>query len=360
MPIDATSRVRSKSEAITPERLARRALLLGAPALSLMMRFGSAKAEEDTHYFRIGTAAATGTYFQIGGVLANLISKPPGTNECERGGSCGVEGLVAVAEATQGSLENVAAVDAARLESALAQADIAYWAATGTGLFKGKPPLDKLRAIASLFPECAHVVVSADSAIHAVRDLKGKRVGLGERESGTIVDARLILDAAGITERDLKPDYRALSLAAQALQSGELDAFFLFGGYPVPAIAQLAAGTPIRLLPVDGDSADRLLAKNAFFTRATIPANVYHGIDTETQTISSDALWIVNADVPDELVYAITAALWRDANRRLLDQGHPMGERIRLANAMDGLAVRLHPGALRYYQEIGLKNIPNQ
>ena len=359
MPAGVTRRTPCPSTHAGTPRLARRGLLFGASALVFAAQMRSALPNEETRYFRIGTAAATGTYFQIGGVLANLISKPAGARDCEHGGSCGVEGLVAVAEATQGSVENVTAVAAGRLESALAQADVTYWAATGTGLFKGKAPLDNLRAIASLFPECAHVVVSADSPIKTLRDLKARRVGLGEQASGTIVDARLILDAAGLAERDLKADYRALSLSAQAIQHGELDAFFLFGGYPVPAIAELSASTPVRLLPVAGDTADRLLAKNSFFSHDTIPAGVYHGVDSATDTIGAPALWIVGVDVPDDLVYAITAALWRDQSRRLLDEV-PIGQRIRLAKALDGLAVRLHPGALRYYRDVGLKNIPGQ
>jgi len=351
----STSGLSPRQEAPEPRtsRLARRALLAGLPAL-LLAHMGSARAEDDVRYFRIGTAATAGTYFQIGGMLANAISKPPGSRECGHGGGCGVPDLIAVAQATQGSVENVMAVAAGRLESALAQSDIAYWAETGTGLFKGDAPLINLRAIAALYPESAHVVVAGNGPIRSLGDLKGKRVGLGEKESGTIVDARLILDAAGMAERDVKADYRSLSLAAQGLAQGELDAFFLFGGYPVPAIAELATTSSVRLLPVAGDVADRLLARYRFFSRDTIPADTYSGVTMETPTISAKALWIVSTEVPDDLVYAITGALWRDANRRLLDLGHPMGKRITLATALDGLVLHLHPGALRFYREAGM------
>jgi len=334
--------------------LARRHFLFALSSLLLLPARPSA-AQDEIRYFRIGTAATTGTYFQIGGLLANAISKPPGSRDCDRGGSCGVPGLVAVAQATQGSLENVQAVDAGRLESALAQSDVAYWAYSATGLFKGKPPLTKLRAIASLFPETVHIVVRADGPIATLKDLKGQRVGLGEKESGTIVDARIILEAAGIAERQVKGDYRNLGQTAEALAHGELDAFFLFGGYPVPAISELANATPIRLIPLAGEVAEKLTQRNTFFARDTIPGGTYAGIPDPTPSIGTRALWIVGAEVAEPLVFDITKALWADANRRILDQGHPMAKRITLATALEGLVLPLHPGAERAYRDLGLK-----
>jgi TRAP transporter TAXI family solute receptor len=347
--------IAARSDGVSLQRsLARRDVLIALSSLPLLAARPS-RAADDIRYFRIGTAATTGTYFQIGGVLANAISKPPGSRDCDRGGSCGVPGLVAVAQATQGSVENVQAVDGGRLESALAQSDVAYWAFSGTGLFKGKPSLTHLRSIASLFPETVHIVVRADGPISALKDLKGKRVGLGEKESGTLADARLILDAAGIGERQVKPDYRNLGQTAEALAHDELDAFFLFGGYPVPAIAELASGTPVRLIPIANEVADRLTQRNAFFARDTIPGGTYAGIAEATESIGTRALWIVGSEVPEALVFDITKALWHDANRRLLDQGHPMAKRITLATALEGLVLPLHPGAERAYRELGIK-----
>jgi uncharacterized protein len=357
-PMRQSGSASRSDEASRTGSIARRGILGALLGLSLLA-VGRARAADDIRFFRIGTAATTGTYFQIGGMLANAISKPPGSRDCDRGGSCGVPGLVAVAQATQGSVENVQSVGGARLESALAQSDVALWAYAGTGLFKGKPPIKSLRVIASLFPESVHVVVRADGPIRGIKDLKGKRTGLGEKESGTLVDARLILEAAGIAEKDVQGDYRSLSLAAAALARDELDAFFLFGGYPVPAIAELAATTPTRLVPLAGEIGDRLTHKYSFFTADTIPGGTYAGIDEATSTISTRALWIVSADVPDELVYGITQALWHDGNRRLLDQGHPMGQKIRLATALQGLVLPLHSGAERFYREAGL-SIPEE
>jgi len=330
---------------------------------------------DELKFFRIGTAATTGTYFQVGGVLASAISKPSGSRDCDHGGSCGVPGLVAVAQASQGSVQNVLAVSAGQLESALAQADIAYWAYTGalhaarrcgagkedaaarnggTALLKSHGPLKNLRAIASLYPEDIHVVVRADSAIRSLRDLKGKRVALGEPESGTLTDARMVIEAAGLSECEMKPEYLRLSEAADGLVQGRIDAFFLVGGYPVPAITDVTAATATRLVPIPREVAERLSRKFSFYGTDIIPGGSYPGIDGDTATVSTMALWLVREEIDDDLVYAITKALWRDTTKRLLDAAHPVGRRIRLASAFDGVAIPLHPGAARFYREVGL------
>lgn len=241
----------------------------------------SVRAMDELRFFRIGTAATTGTYFEIGGVLASAISKPLGSRDCARGGGCGVPGLVAVAQASQGSIENLLAVSAGQIESGLAQSDIAYWAyggtataprrcgrgkteptkANGMALLAAQGPVKNLRALAGLYPEDIHVAVRADSPIQSLRDLKGKHIALGEPESGTLADARLVLEAAGLSECDVKPEYLRLSEAADALVQGKIDAFFMVGGYPVPAITDVAASVPMRLLPIPRDLAERLTQK---------------------------------------------------------------------------------------------------
>lgn len=341
------------------------ALLAGTPF---------AAALDELQFFRIGTAGTTGTYFEIGGVLASALSKAPGTRDCEHGGSCGVPGLVAIAQATQGSVQNVIEVSTGQLEAALAQSDISYWSYVGTttsahrcaaakedaaarnnggtAVPRSKGPLKNLRAIASLYPEAIHIVVRADSSIRALRDLRGKRVALGEPESGTLADARLVLEAAGLNECDMKPEYLRLSDAADALAEGRIDAFFMVSGYPVPAITDVAATVPIRLVSLSPEAIERLVRKYTFIGLDAIPAGTYPNIDEATKTVSTRALLIVREDLADDLVYAITKALWSDATKRLLDAAHPIGKRIRLANAFDGVAIPFHPGAVRLYREM--------
>jgi TRAP transporter TAXI family solute receptor len=332
----------------------RRAFLAALLVAALPLGPAAAQPAGEPKFFRIGTAATTGTYFQIGGVIAGAISSPPGSPECQRGASCGVPGLVAVAQATQGSIENVQAMAAGQLEAAFVQADVAHWAWRGTGPYKTKGAVRSLRAIGALFPEHVHVVVVKTGPVATLKDLAGKRVSLGEKESGTLADARLILAAGGLSERDLTAENFRLSQAAAALGEGKLDAFFLVGGYPVPAIAELAAATPIGLVPMPEEVRESIHRDYRYFTASTIPAEAYAGLDDETPTLAIRALLATSAEVPEALVYAVTKALWSEPTKKLLEARHPLGKRIRIESALEGVDVPLHPGAERFYRELHL------
>jgi uncharacterized protein len=321
--------------------------------LGLLGRIAPACADE-THFFRIGAAATAGSFFEIGGVLASAISKPADSLPCEQGGSCGVPGLVAIAQATQGSVENLRMVASGQIESGIAQSDVVSWAYAGTGIFTGEEPLKKLRAIASLFPESLHVVVPAAGPIQTLADLKGRRISLGQTGSGTLVDARIVLAASGFAEKDLSSEYLRSGTAATDLSDGTLEGFFLIGGVPLPAIRAVAATTPIRLIPIPDDVLSRMQEKYGPYDRSIIPADTYPGVSVATPTIGFYALWLVSADAPEDLIYSITKTLWNEATQRLLDAHDPIGKHVRLEDALDGLAVPLHPGAKRFYRQAGL------
>ena len=166
----------------------------------------SAAVAQDMKFFRIGTGGTAGTYYPIGGLIANAISNPPGSRECDKGGSCGAPGVVATAVASNGSVANINGIQSGQLESGFTQSDVAYWAYTGTGVYDGKPKVADLRLIGNLYPETIHVVARKGANIKSIADLKGKRVSLDEPGSGTLVDARIILGAWGITEKDIKAE----------------------------------------------------------------------------------------------------------------------------------------------------------
>ena len=245
-------------------------------------------------------------------------------------------------------------VAAGQIESGIAQSDIVSWAYAGTGIFAAEEPLKNLRAIASLFPESLQLVVRDDSAIHTLRDLRGKHISLGQPASGTVADARVVLAAAGLTEKDITAEYLRPGVAANNVKDGTLDGFFIIGGVPVPAVRDLAAETPVRLIPVDDDVLAKMRESSTSYRRSVIPSGTYPGISLETPSIGFDALWIVSADAPDDLIYAITKALWNEATQRLLDARDPLGKQVRLEGALDGLSIPLHPGAKRFYREAGL------
>jgi len=309
---------------------------------------------QDIKFFRIGTGGTAGTYYPIGGLLANAISNPPGSRECDKGGSCGVPGLVATAVASNGSVANINAIVSGAMESGFSQSDVAFWAYSGTGVYEGKPKVPGLRLIANLYPESIHLVARKGAGIKTVADLRGRRVSLDEPGSGTLVDARIVLGAFGITEKDISAEYLKPNQSGDKLRDGGLDAFFFVGGYPAGAIAELAAsGAGIELVPIAGTEIDKMRAQYTFFATDMIPANTYKGVG-EVKTLSVGAQWVTSEKQDANLIYEVTKALWNGNTRKLLDSGHAKGKMITRDTALAGAGIPLHPGAERFYKEAGL------
>ncbi len=327
-------------------------ILSFAAAMGILAASGATA--QEPQFFRIGTGGTSGTYYPIGGLIANAISSPPGSRPCEEGGSCGVPGLIASALSANGSVANVNAIAGGSLESGFAQSDVASWAQTGTGIWEDREAVENLRAIASLYPETIHLVAAADSGIESVADLVGKRVSLDEPGSGTLVDARIILEAYGIEEDAIEAAFLKPDQAAERMRDGAMDAFFFVGGFPAGAIAELASQNDITLVSIDGPEAAGIIEEYPFFAENTVPAETYEGVSEEVQTISVGAQWVTHADQPEELIYQITEALWNDNTRSLFDAGHQKGREITLETALDGIAIPLHPGAERFYREAGM------
>ena len=304
-------------------------------------------------FFTIGTGGTAYTYYPVGGMIANAISKPPGSRECGKGGSCGVDGLIASAVSSRGSVDNVNAIISGLRNSGFAQSDVAYWAYTGTGTMEGKEPAKDLRTIAALFQEHIHLVALKKSNINSVKDLKGKRVSLDEPGSGTYVDAKLILESNGLSTNDVKAEALKGKAATDALRNGKVDAIFVVAGYPTGAIVELASAVDIKLVPIDGSGAKALTSKYGFFSESPIPSGTYEGVDA-VNTVAVGAQWFTSAKEETDLIYKITKALWNKESRKLMDVGHAKGKTITPDTALSGVGVPLHPGAEKFYKEAGL------
>jgi TRAP transporter TAXI family solute receptor len=291
-------------------------------------------------FFRIGTGGTAGTYYPVGGMIANAVSQPGK--------------IVATAQATNGSVANVNGVAGGALESGFSQSDVATWAYTGTGVYEGKPKVTDLRMIANLYPESIHLVVKKGSGIKSVSDLKGKRVALDEPGSGTLVNARIVLAAYGVKESDIKPEYIKPNQAGDKLKDGALDAFFFVGGAPAGAIAELASsGTGIELVSLAGPQADALRKANPYLAVDTIAAGTYKDVPA-VQTMAMGAQWVTSAKADTETVYQITKALYGKAAQDTLAAGHAKGKFITKENAVKGVGIPFHPGAEKFYKEAGL------
>jgi TRAP transporter TAXI family solute receptor len=314
---------------------------------------GTAAAQQKMIFFQIATGGVDGTYYPLGTEIANAISRPPGSPPCAENAVCGVENLVASAQSSSGSVDNVTAVESGRMTSAFAQADIVYAAYSGTGPFDGLPPMKNLRALAHLYPEVLHVLVRRDAKIASVKGMIGKRVSIDEPGSGLLVMARNIFDAYGIDENQMIASYLKSGPAVDLLVKNELDALFQISGMPSELVATTAEDHDVDLLTLDGPAVDKLLDTHRFLTRYTIPSGTYTGVG-EVATLSVGSQWIVPETLPEQLVYDICRALWNEHTLKALAAGHPQGRNVKLNSALDGIAIPLHSGAERCYRDLGL------
>jgi hypothetical protein len=311
---------------------------------------GGATQAQDMKFWRIGTGGAGGTYFPIGGLIANAISNPPGSRPCDKGGSCGVPGLVAIAVSTNASVANVNAIDAGQLDAGLAGAQSVTQGYNGEGKFVGNKR-SKIRVIANLYPEDMHLVLPKGEKLGSLKDLNGKRVGVAAAGSGTQVSVKMILKHYGI-----KADEQELGLAqsAQRLADGQLDAFFYAGGTPFAALIQLGSTKGFELYKFSEAEQKEINKIIPYYVDSMIPAGTYENITYDVPTLAVNGQLITSVEQPTELIYEITKALWNKNTRKLLDKGHSKGKDIRMETALKGVLIPVHPGAEKYYKEVGL------
>lgn len=331
--------------------------LVLVPAIASAARAQVMQAPSPAGVLRIGTGGQSGTYFPIGSLIARAVSETPPGADCVaadmRDGRCGLPGVVAVAQTSNGSVANVAALQNGEIEMALVQADVADWAYNGKEIFAGKPPQDRLRFVAHLYSEAMHVVMRRAARITALASLRGRTVAMDEPGSGTLVHVRNLLRVYGLSESDLKPVYIKPDLALPRLQAGQLDVFFIVAGWPTRAVSDALASGQASLLGIDAEAANRLIRQNPFLSYGTIPASAYAGQPAVT-TLMVGAQLAVRSDLPDDLIFAMLEAMWSPRGGAILAGGHPRGSDIRFDAALTGRSIPLHPGAERFYRARGL------
>jgi hypothetical protein len=208
--------------------------------------------------------------------------------------------------------------------------------------------------MAMLYPEVVQIIATKASGIKSVADLKGKKVAVGAPGSGAEANARQILEAHGLTYEDLgKADFLSFSEAADQLKNKQIDAAFLTAGIPTSAISEVAQTSDVIIVPIDPAKIAELIAKYPFYTEVIIPAASYKGQDTEITTAAVMAMLIVNQDMDETLAYNLTKAMFE--NRQVIIDTHQRGNDIKLETALAGMPIDLHPGAQKYYDEMGIK-----
>lgn len=310
--------------------------------------------EEAKRLFRIGTGGTSGVYYPIGKLIAQGLTGPPEQKDVAADGALGLPGFIAVAQSSGGSVANVRALASREIEAGLVQADVAAWAFKEEGVFAGDESARVVRAIASLYPEKFQIVTRRDANIRDVLDLKGKHISIDEIGSGTLAVMRIVLDAYGLSEKDFFPVYLKPEFTDDKIVKGELQGFVIMAGTPVEAVTRIS-DIELFLVPIDPAVALRINAQFPYLVQGEIPADVYPVVPV-TPTLQVHALLLVNSEMPEDLAYQLTAALWSERTLSLLKAGHPQGEAITLATALEGISIPLHPGAERFYRERGISS----
>jgi TRAP transporter TAXI family solute receptor len=307
---------------------------------------------ETKRLLRIGTGGLTGVYYPIGKLIAKGLTTPSKEKKALKTGVQGVPGYIGVAQNSAGSIENVRAVVSGEIEAGLVQADVAAWAFHGKHAFSGDESVRVVRAVASLYPEKFQIVTRRDANIHSVLDLRGKRISIDEVGSGTLSVMRIVLDAHGLSEKDLLPVYLKPVFTYDKMVNNELQGFVMMAGAPMEAVIQLS-DIGLSLVPIIPQMASRINKQFPYLVPAQIRAGIYPGIP-DTPTLQVYALLVVSSAMHEDLVYQVTAALWSKRTLTLLERGHPQGKSISLKTALVGVSIPLHPGAERFYREHGM------
>ncbi|MBM7665484.1 TRAP transporter TAXI family solute receptor [Solibacillus kalamii] len=287
---------------------------------------------EGTKFISILTGGTQGTYYPLGGTFADLITTDTGVK--------------ATAEVSQASAANMTSLANGDAEVAFVQTDIAYYATNGTLMFEGEA-IDSVVALGALYPETVQLVTLADSGIKTFADLKGKKVSVGAPGSGTFANAEQLLEIHGLTMDDIQAQNLDFGESTDGIQSGQIDAAFITAGYPTGAVEALNATNGVYIVPVEADKAEELIAKYPYYAVDNIPSGTY-GLESDIPAVSVGAMLAVKKDLPEDLVYAMTKAIYDNTDKI----SHAKGAFIKAESGLDGIGIDVHPGAQRYFDEV--------
>lgn len=312
--------------------LARRLLTLLALLVAMAAPAGAAE------FVNVLTGGTSGVYYPLGVTLANVLGKAMPEAKCST-------------QATKASVENLNLIQAGRGEVGFTLGDSLGDAWAGKEEAGFKAPLKKLRCIGALYPNYIQIVARADAGVKTLADLKGKRISVGAPKSGTELNARAILKAAGLSYADFaKVEYLSFGESVELMKNRQLDITLQSAGVGVSALRDLASSVAIVVVPIPAD----VVAKTgeAVYVPATIPANTYTGQTADVPTASVINFLVTSEDVSSDTIYQVTKALYGNLDQFVA--AHAAAREIKLANAVRNLPVPLHPGAEKYYREVGI------
>ena len=286
----------------------------------------------------MATAGPSGTFFPLGGAISGVVNR-------------NLDTVSITVEASGGSVNNGHLMGAREVDLAIMQNDIAYYATNGLEIFKDRK-YDNLRAVCRIYPDTVHVIARGETPIRTFEDFRGKKVSVGSPGSGSEVTLRQILGCAGITYNDFEPLFLSFSETAEHFKDGHLDAFLINAGVPASLILDLSTLNKLTLIPVEGKIREDLLKQYPFYTVVEIPANTYKNQTEVFQTVAVQALLIAEKDVPDEAIYGIVKTIYENLDDIKATNSAAVG--MSIETALDGVGIPIHPGAEKYYKEVGL------
>ncbi len=310
-----------------------------AIAMAASMVLGASTAAMAADKLTLGTGGTTGTYYAIGGVMATVLN--PVLKESSL-----------TVTSTGASKANIQLVDMGEADLAVVQNDVMYYAYTGTDLFEDEGAYDTFSTVAGLYDETVQIV-TCDSSIASVADLKGKTVSVGDAGSGTEFNAEQILGVYDLTFDDINVVNASFGDSADSLKDGKIDAAFIVAGAPTTAVVDLATTKDVSLVQLDEEHIGKLQETYDFYTKTVIPAGTYSGVEEDATTVSVRATLIASNDVSEDAVYELLAAMFD--NQEDLIAGHAKFEFLNLEDAVKGISVPFHPGAVKYFGEQGIE-----
>lgn len=311
-------------------------------AASLVMGVGSTATAAEQTFVSIGTGGVTGVYYPTGGAICRLVNK----TRKEHGIRCSVE-------STGGSVFNINAVRTGDLEMGVAQSDWQYHAYHGTSKFKDAGAFKDLRAVFSVHAEPATIVARTDANINHVKDIKGKRMNVGQPGSGTVATYDVLAETLGIARDDLKLAAELKSSEmGQALCDNKIDAYIILVGHPAGVIKETTTTCDSKIVTIDGPEIDSLINDNSYYRSAVVPGGMYTGNPEDVATFGVGATFVSSAAVPADVVYQVVKGVFDNfADFKKL---HPAFGNLKESEMIsDALSAPLHEGAIRYYKERG-------
>jgi len=314
-----------------------RRMILGAAGAALAVATLAAPVRA-ADFINVLTGGTSGVYYPLGVALTKIYAEA-------------IPDSRPTAQATKASVENLNLLQAGKGEVAFTLGDSYALAVAGDAEAGFKAPLDKLRTIAAIYPNFIQIVASKESGIKTLADLKGKRISVGAPKSGTELNARAILGAAGLTYDDFaKVEYLPFAESVELMKNRQLDATLQSAGLGVASIRDLASAVPITVVEVPGAIIEKV---GAPYVAVTIPAGTYTGQEADVATAGVVNFLVTRSDLSDDLVYGMTKGMFDHLPDMVA--AHAAAKAISLDDATKASPAPLHPGAARFYKEKGVK-----